>query len=139
MNRELEIVGKIVIGCDPVDGGQALQTPRDYALDKARIIYFEQLKRVCQQGDGKQLPRKSCGSYQPNRHAGATWTAAEDARLLALWVAPEKLTCQEIGECMGRTEGAIIARLVHQGRFPSRNAVREANQQRFLGCASKNE
>ena len=130
MNRELEIVEKIVIGCDPVDGDQTLQTPRDYALDKARIIYFEQLKRVCLQTDGLLPPRKARASYQSNPYAGASWTAAEDARLWALWIAPEKLTCQGIGECMGRTEGAIIARLVHQGRFPSRKAVRDANQQR---------
>lgn len=129
MDRELEIVEKMIVGKDPVGGG-VLETPRDYCLDKARIAYFEQLLRVCQSGtsqlDGK---RHSDRSYRKGNQ-GETWTAADEDRLRVLWSSSEQLTCNEIGQRLGRTEVAIVARLVHLGQFKSRNAVREANQQR---------
>lgn len=117
MSRELEIVEKLVLGIDPTGRGEALRTPKDPALDKARAIYYEQLKRVCKQHALTEVQEPVSAGRQRESRAGERWTITEDNRLIALWEASPKVTTTELSEKLGRTRTAIITRLVKQGVF----------------------
>ncbi len=64
----------------------------------------------------------------PNK--GSRWTTDDDRLLSDYWHAAGGFTCGEIGDLLGRSSGAIAARLVRIGVFPDRQAVREANRMR---------
>lgn len=60
---------------------------------------------------------------------GKRWESWHDDRLRILW-SEHKKTCVHIADEMQRTEGAIIARLVHLGIYPDRDTAREADRVR---------
>lgn len=131
MSRELEIVEKLVLGIDPMGRGEALRTPKDPALDKARAIYYEQLKRVCKQHALTEVQEPVSARRQGESRAGERWTITEDNRLIALWEASPKVTTTELSEKLGRTRAAIIARLVKQGVFTDQQMAMLADNARM--------
>jgi|GEM_PF-5755588 len=130
MNRELEIVEKLVLGIDPLGRGEALHTPRDAALDKARAIYYEQLKRVCKQHGPAPAVTPPHGSRHGESRAGERWSIAEDNRLSALWETSPTVSTSSLAEKLGRSPIAIIARLVRLGFFSDQQAAMRADNSR---------
>ncbi len=64
--------------------------------------------------------------------AGKAWTPDEDNELRIGFSQGD--TLQVLAECHHRSEGAIIARLVHLGLAKDRNEVREIFAQRRVKC-----
>lgn len=127
---ELEIVEQLILGQDPQHRGQALHTPRDAALDQARALYYQQLKRVSKQHAAQAaLPQPPIRPSQ-NR-AGERWSIAEDNRLSALWETSATVTSAELADKLGRSRAAILARLVKQGYFTDQTAAMLAEDQRL--------
>ncbi|WP_293813830.1 hypothetical protein [uncultured Aquitalea sp.] len=131
MSRELEIVEKIMLGIDPAGRGDPLTTPKDPALDKARAIYYEQLKRVSKQ----HAPAASVAAVEKDKPSGSRrgerWTIAEDNRLEALWDTSPVVTTVELSAKLGRTRTAVIARLVKLGFFEQISAAMAADNARL--------
>jgi len=138
MNRELEIVEKLVLGIDPLGRGEPLHTPRDAALDKARAIYYEQLKRVCKQHGPAPAVPPAHASRPGESRAGERWSIAEDNRLTALWETSPTVSTASLAEKLGRSPTAIIARLVRLGFFSDLHAAMQADNNRLeaLGQAA---
>ncbi|WP_062787223.1 hypothetical protein [Aquitalea pelogenes] len=107
MLRELEIVEQLILGQDPLHRGQALHTPKDPALDQARAIYYQQLKRVSKQHASQPVP-PSAPVRPGHSRAGERWSIAEDNRLSALWETSSTVTSADLAEKLGRSRAAIM-------------------------------
>ncbi|KJV27160.1 hypothetical protein VI06_15900 [Aquitalea magnusonii] len=130
MNRELEIVEQLILGQDPLHRGQALHTPKDPALDQARAIYYQQLKRVSKQHAAQPVP-PSAPIRPGHSRAGERWSIAEDNRLSALWETSSTVTSADLAEKLGRSRAAILARLVKQGYFADQASAMQADDLRL--------
>jgi hypothetical protein len=76
------------------------------------------------EGASSATVREECANQ------GSRWTAEDDQQLSDYWHATDGLTCGEIGDRLGRSGGAIAARLVRIGVFSDRQAVHQANRAR---------
>jgi len=130
MNRELEIVEQLILGQDPLHRGQALHTPKDPALDQARALYYQQLKRVSKQHAAQPAP-PSPSARPGHSRAGERWSIAEDNRLSALWETSSTVTSAALADKLGRSRAAILARLVKQGYFADQASAMQADDQRL--------
>ncbi|MFC3624818.1 hypothetical protein ACFOKJ_01475 [Vogesella amnigena] len=119
---EFELIDAICHGVNPVTG-EVLDTPRDPALDRARLHYLDELMRV--QG------RRMSGARPPMH--GKAWGAEDDSRLRALW--GEGRDADTIAAELGRGMGAIIARLVHIGACQDRDLARQEHDRRLAAKA----
>ena len=79
--------------------------------------------------DKKVLPETLSASAKPVNH-GKAWSVADDAHVLALWKSADAPSASIIATVLGRAEGSIVARLVHLGLFPDREAARAADLMR---------
>ncbi|RBJ65377.1 hypothetical protein C3L29_040190, partial [Pseudomonas sp. MWU12-2534b] len=64
---------------------------------------------------------------------GAAWTVADDQQLKTLWHSPAQPDSQAIAKQLGRSRGAILARLVRLGLFSDRDAAYQADLARQTG------
>ncbi|OWY40035.1 hypothetical protein CEK28_04685 [Xenophilus sp. AP218F] len=63
-------------------------------------------------------------------NAGRRWTEEDDGKLRRDWRGADAPSCGELALRLGRTRGAIIARLVRIGEFPDRDAAIAADRLR---------
>ncbi|NHR06520.1 hypothetical protein HA052_15110, partial [Chromobacterium haemolyticum] len=64
---------------------------------------------------------------------GAVWTVTDDQQLKTLWHSPAQPDSLAIAKQLGRSRGAILARLVRLGLFSDRDAAYQADQARLTG------
>lgn len=62
---------------------------------------------------------------------GKAWPPDDDNALKERWFSPGAPTAAMLGEAFARSQGAIIARLVHLGVYPDRDSARQANALRI--------
>lgn len=74
------------------------------------------------------IPQATKDATRP-AEAGKRWESWHDDQLRTLWSEHQK-TCVHIADDMQRTEGAIIARLVHLSIYPDRDTAQEADRAR---------
>jgi len=66
--------------------------------------------------------------------AGKKWSVDEEAEMLRLWQT-YLMSADSIAAELERTEGAIIARLVHLDIYPDRESAREEDERRRSAIA----
>lgn len=64
------------------------------------------------------------------RRFGEPWRRDEDRQLAERWNGEGRPTARALAEQFGRSEGAILARLVRLGLYADRDAARDADRQR---------
>lgn len=128
--RELEIVEQLVLGLDPAGRRDPLGTPKDPALDKARALYYEQLKRVAKQHAADPPSAPEPLPAPGGARQGQRWTIAEDNRLALLWEA-SPAPVRQLSEKLGRSPLAIVSRLVHLGLYEQQQAAMQADNARM--------
>lgn len=120
---ELDLIEKICRGIDPATG-EMLDTPKDPALDKARLAYLAKLRSVARKSMTVTTPAVSA------RNKWKPWLKSDDDALTAAWKASPSLTVEQLAERFGRSGGAIEARLAHLKLYATRDDVRVANKLR---------
>ena len=118
---ELEVVQMLCDGIDPRTG-ELLTTPRNLRADEARLRYLKALQALAKRSPGEHSGAPS--------HFGARWLPEDDARLQERWSEPAAPSAEVLSIDFGRTPGSIVARLVHLGVYPDRDAARIANEKR---------
>ncbi|MCC7006377.1 MAG: hypothetical protein IT497_07015 [Ottowia sp.] len=125
---ELALVDLLCRGIHP-ETGEVLNTQRDPKLDQARLNYLKALQLI-----DKRLLRETQEPDQttPNTvlNQGARWSDELDGELIKLWRADDLPTLDKLAVYFGRTEGAIVARLVRLQIASDREEIREQNQLR---------
>lgn len=95
---------------------------------------IEGIPDLAVQSEGEPAPTTGPTPTKPEA-AGKRWLEIDDAELAERWC-QMKQSSDQIAECMRRTEGAIIARLVNLDFFPDRDAAREEDQRRRNAAAA---
>jgi hypothetical protein len=148
---ELQIVEMLCAGIDPRTGAE-IDTPRNPDLDTCRLRYLKLLRQIDRQASRAALavptvaPSQATAPSSSTEPAvaataaprvvsapskfGARWTVEEDRRVRERWDAPSRPSAAIIGHEMGRTEGAIIARLVALELYPDREQARIESDRR---------
>ena len=128
--KELDLLSAICKGIDPCDG-TILDTPRDPELDKARLSYLEKLKRMEKRlRTTAAVQHSHVATKDRPVLAGKSWTKPQDEILVKSWASPARPTAKALAEQLYRSEGAIIARLVHLEQYPDRDSARLENARR---------
>lgn len=143
MLEELRLFEIIARGIDP-STGKRLNTPKHPAVDKARRTYLARLSRLEKELKEEAAP---CTPTKPPsisvRRAkdglpampGHSWSQENDEKLSALWFSPNAPSAEILAGVFWRSTGAILARLVHQGRFPDLESALIENSRRNHNAA----
>lgn len=101
-------------------------------VDSADLILqrLTRWERLC----ASHLDPKDSDSPSPPVAAGKKWSVDEEAEMLRLWQT-YLMSADSIAAELERTEGAIIARLVHLDIYPDRESAREEDERRRSAIA----
>lgn len=120
--QELELLEMICKGIDPRTG-EVLDTPRDPILDKRRLAYLGAIRKMCRNTGNAEVANDG-------DHRGTRWSEVDNEQLRQLWLDEPLPTLDQVAKVMGRTPGAIAARLVKIALYPDRDAAREGSRLR---------
>ena len=113
--KAIEILTALADGADPTTG-EAFPPDSPYHTPEILRALFQGIKAL------ERVRTRTERLASRGTKAGSPWSQQEQLTLLAEVAAGKTLA--ELASCHGRTTGAIIARLVRLGQFPSRDEAR---------------
>ena len=122
--RELELLEDICRGIDPTTG-EVFDTPRDPALDRARLAYLTKLRSIAKKRKHHGHSEADIGN--PVSNHGKSWSKADNEKLIEEWNSALAPNAAFLAKKFSRSKGAILARLVHLGVYETREEARAAD------------